>query len=226
MAAEGDLAFGRIAVELGFCAEDHVKLCLDLQAKAADGRSLGHHMQREGFLNEEQHSQVLRRQRELLAARPKVTNDDRLFGRLAVREGIASQEQIDQAVREQAGTRKGLGDILREKGILSAAEVEWLLGLQSKWIMRCPSCSGTFTVHSSSKNPSKANCPRCRVPLEAKPAPATTSAEAEVDTSVRLKPPPRGGAPARSCDHPFIGEPEPDEQVECLSCRTRFTPNR
>jgi len=228
-----DLLFGRIAIELKFCTASQVEACLALQAKSEDTMSLGRHLVREGCLNEDQHSRVLERQRIVLHRKrrtPGLTKENLLFGRRAVREGLATVAQVKAALHEQAKRRdgRGLGDVLREQGVLSAAEVEWILQRQCKWIMSCPGCFSTFTVHSSSRNPTKAQCPRCKVPLRPRTEKTEAVAEGEVDTSTRMKPLPRASKGAagkcKICGHASLSAPAKDGRVECLSCRVRFVP--
>ncbi|HEX7897092.1 MAG TPA: hypothetical protein VF950_05000 [Planctomycetota bacterium] len=226
-----DLLFGRIAIELGFCVAAQVEACLALQAQEADGMSLGRHLVREGHLTEDQHSRVLERQRLVMHRKrraPGLTKDDLLFGRSAVREGLATVAQVKAALQEQSKRRdgKGIGEVLRTMGVLNAAEVEWILGLQSKWIMGCPTCFSTFTVRSTSRTPGKANCPRCKVPLRPRESKTAAIVEAEVDTSVRQPLPKaaRGPGTCRICGKSSLSAPGKDGLVECLSCRVRFKP--
>jgi hypothetical protein len=231
MPADPDLLFGRIAIELKFCTAPQVEACLALQAKAEDTMSLGRHLVREGHLNEDQHSRVLERVRLVLhrkTSRPGLSKDDLLFGRMVVREGLATTEQVKAALLEQSRKRdgRGIGDVLRVRGILSAAEVEWVLGRQCKWIMSCPGCFSTFTVRSTSRTPTKASCPRCKVPLVLRESKADALVEGEVDTSVAIRAPraARGGGQCKICGHRALSAQDKDGRVECLSCRVRFVP--
>lgn len=231
MPADPDLLFGRIAIELKFCTAAQVEACLALQAKAEDTMSLGRHLVREGYLTEDQHSRVLERERLVLhrkSSKPGLSKDDLLFGRMAVREGLATKEQVKAALLEQSRKKdgRGIGEVLRAQGVLSAAEVEWILGRQCKWVMSCPRCFSTFTVRSTTRNPSKANCPRCAVSLVLREPKAKSLVEGEVDTSVAIRAPRagRGGGRCRICGHGSLSAPGKDGRVECLSCRVRFAP--
>ena len=230
MAVEQDVVFARIGIELGYCTRPQVEACLAIQARSDRPMSLGHHLVQEGHLTEAQHSTVLEKQRRDLRRVDPVQSSpkaDLLFGRLIVREGFATEEDVAAALREQGetGDRRSLGEVLIARGVLEPRQVEWILGQQSKWIMRCPRCSVSLTVHSTSRNPRKAACPRCGVALVPGPSKAE-STEGEVDTSTVLRPPPRSaegdGKTCRICDHPFLSAPGPDGRVECLSCRVRF----
>jgi hypothetical protein len=229
MPAEQDVVFARIAIELKYCGAEQVESCLAIQASSDRPMSLGHHLVQEGHLTEIQHSAVLEKQRRDLRRVDPVQSSpkgDLLFGRLIVREGFATEEEVAAALREQAqtGDRRSLGEVLIARGVLETRQVEWILGQQSKWVMRCPRCDVSLTVHSTSRNPRKAACPRCGVALEPGPA-KSESTEGEYDTSSTLRPPPpsgSGGQACRICDHPFLSEPGPDGRVECLSCRVRF----
>jgi ribosomal protein S27E len=232
MPADQDLLFGRIAVELGFCSAKAVEGCIKKQAASDRPMSLGHHLVQEGHLTEEQHSKVLEQQRRNLARKDPVTRVSKgevLFGRLVVREGFATQEQVNAALREQgqSGDRRSLGEVLMARGVLNAAEVDWILKQQSKWIMRCPKCANAFTVHSSSRNPQKASCPRCAVPLEAVEE-ASASSAGGIETSIMRspppKPPPGASGQCKICRNTVVSMPSSDGRVECLRCRVRFVP--
>jgi hypothetical protein len=234
MPADQDLLFGRIAVDLGFCTAAQVDACLAIQATSGRPMSLGHHLVQEGHLTEDQHSQVLERQRRNLG-RPdpasRAPKEDVLFGRLVVREGLASQEQVNAALREQGrpGDRRTLGEVLLARGVLTREQVKQVLGMQSKWVMRCRRCSITLTVHSTSRNPSKVVCPRCKGPLEpesARMAPPATEAEIETSTRHPLPSRPKAdpGGNCRVCNHNVVSMPASDGRVECLACRVRFVP--
>ena len=230
MPADQDLLFGKIAVDLKFCTAEQVEACLALQETSDERMSLGRHLVREGHLTEDQHSAVLERQRRNLSRldpAAQAPKGDILFGRLAVREGFATEEQVNAALREQGrnGDRRSLGEVFIAKGILNAEEVRWILGLQSKWIMSCPTCFSTFTVRSTSRTPSKALCPRCKVPLRPRKSQTESVVEAEVDTSVHPLPrAARGSGSCRICGKASLSAPGKDGLVECLSCRVRFKP--
>ncbi|HYE98623.1 MAG TPA: hypothetical protein VEJ18_06910 [Planctomycetota bacterium] len=234
MPASNDLLFGKLAVEMRFCTAEQVERCVAIQSALTNPLPLGRHLVEEGYLTEDQHSKVLERQRQnLVRAEPasRVSKGDLLFGRLAVKEFLATEEEVNACVREQArsGDRRTLGEVMIARGILTTAEVEWLLSRQSKTIMRCAPCSITLTVHSTSKNPKKVACPRCKGPLAAVQSGEGTASDGEMETSVRHRPvpdgPKYGSAPVcRICEHPFIGPVGADGRVECQSCHVRFVP--
>jgi hypothetical protein len=231
MPADQDLLFGKIAVQLGFCSAEQVDACLQAQSKSERPMSLGHHLVREGYLTDEQHSKVLAQQRKNLSQKAPGTQapkGDLLFGRLAIREGFATEAQVNAALREQGrpGEKRTLGQILVARGVLNSAQVEKILGRQSKWVMRCKPCNVTYTVHSTSNNPRKALCPRCKKPLETTPAKGPDESDAEIETSTRIGPPPPGSKPGRCkiCGHGALSALGSDGRVECLSCRARFVP--
>lgn len=235
MPASQDLLFGKLAVDMRFCTAEQVDRCVAIQSTSKSPMPLGRHLVEEGFLTEDQHSKVLERQRQnLIRVEPasRGSKGDLLFGRLAVKEFLATEEEVNACVREQAqgGDRRTLGEVMVARGILTPAEVEWLLSRQSKTIMHCALCSITLTVHSTSKNPKKATCPRCKGQLKPVPPDAgTTAADGELETSVRNRPipdgPKYGPSPVcRICEHPFIGPAGHDGRVECLSCHVRFVP--
>lgn len=236
MPASQDLLFGRLAVEMRFCTAEQVERCAAIQAQSERPMPLGRQLVQEGYLTEDQHSKVLARQRENMR-RPDPASHapkgDLLFGRLVVREKMATEEQVNACLRDQAktGERRTLGEVMIARKILTPAQVESLLSLQSKTIMRCGRCAISLTVHSTSKNPRKVACPRCKGPLEAVGRSGDTKADGELETSIRNRaipdpaPAPSSGAlPAacRICTHEFVGSVDADGRAECLSCHVRF----
>jgi len=174
--------FGQIAVSLGFCTSAQVTRCLQIQEDTTESLSLGHSLLREGFISEEQYSQVLgllrsnlRRSSRGPAENPPSaipgrignaeapTTDDRkeeLLGKLAVRAGwlTAAELKACQRVDAPGALRRTLAEILVSRGHLTASRAQDLLARVSRREMHCPACEKTFTVLSIA-NTREVACP-------------------------------------------------------------------
>lgn len=243
MGADQDLLFGRIAVNQRYCTQEQLDKCLVIQAKSATSIPLGQVLRAEGYLSDEQHSQILAIQRRNLAALDpvnKVSKEAVLIGRLAVREKLMSQDDVNRCLRLQAakGEKRSLGEIMVEQGHLTPAQLKTLLAKQLKRIMSCPKCRLSFTVLSVTKAKTVA-CPRCKSPLqEGKPSESVRT-DAQVETAVahrlrkeNAKEAPRPG-PASSirmvrmtclmCEKTFHEPVDSKGQVACPNCHSTFS---
>jgi hypothetical protein len=244
--SDSDLLFGKIALGQKFCTQDAIDRSLVLQATGPDHLPLGRIMVNEGYLSEDQHSQVLAIQRKNLSVPDPVSKRDRevyLFGKLALREGLLSQEEVNDCLKAQAqaGEKRTLGEIMISKGYLTPAQVKLLLGKQEKKLMSCPGCKLSFTVLTISRE-KKVDCPRCRKPLqEGKPTDSTRS-DAEFATAIlraakeevppdslsasRVIPP--GALKVRLhcpvCEKQFEGALDSTGRIRCTACHSTFVP--
>lgn len=175
--------FGEIAVSLGFCSADQIRQCLRIQGNTTENLSLGHSLMREGFISEQQYSQVLKLLRSSLKkgtpaaqdpgkrATPEApTAEDReddLLGKLAVREGWLSSADLRACLQgaPAATPRRTLAEILVTRGFLTASRAQELLARVSRRLMFCRGCERTFTVLSIA-NSKKVVCPGCKGSLE------------------------------------------------------------
>jgi protein-arginine kinase activator protein McsA len=186
--ADQDLLFGRIAIAQKFCTQAQLEQCLKIQAGMRDRLPLGQILLSEGFVTEQQHSEVLAIQRKnLMAVDPvrKLSKESILLGKLAVRERLVKEEDVNVCLRLQAqtGEKRSLGEILVEQGHMTHLQLKGLLGKQSKRIMSCPVCALSFTVLSISRS-KIVPCPRCKGPLrDGKPSDSVRT-DAQLDTSV------------------------------------------
>jgi hypothetical protein len=136
------LLLGRIAVEKGYLRPLDLDRCVRAQVGdplCRGGRfmaPLGEILVSRGYLSDAQLGELLDEQRRRLDA-PLPGNGrvaDALFGRQVVREGLASESAVNAALRLQAvmeeigvGDVPRLGQLLVERGVLAAADVERLL---------------------------------------------------------------------------------------------------
>ena len=254
MPATRELLFGRIAVAQGYCTQEQLDDCLKLQLQRQSPHRpaprLGELMVEQGALTAEQCRTVLDIQAQNTAPAPaaapapapKVRTGDALFGKVVVREKMATQAQVNEciALRNRDGETRTLGEILVDRGYMTADLVKQALSHQLKRIMHCAACGLSFTVLSLSAGKS-VECPRCRGPLsEGKPSESTrTDAEfatqviravkAGLPASPPERPTPRPSARRVKascviCDHEFETGVGPDGRVQCPQCHTTFPP--
>ncbi len=248
MPASGELLFGKIAVREGFCKQAHVdegiRLQLQLQSPHQPAPKIGEILVDRGHISAAQQARVLEIQRQnmdLIDPLLKKRKDSVLFGKLAIKQGLVTPDEVNTCLRLQAegGEGRSLGEILVEKGFLTAVQVKDLLGKQLKRIMSCPACRLSFTVLTLSEG-KRIDCPKCKGPLnEGKPSESTrTDAEfaTQVIRAVRAGTPPPGPAPAKGptalriklscviCDHAFQAAVDESGRAQCPSCHTTFTP--
>jgi hypothetical protein len=240
--ADQDLLFGRIAVNRKYCTQEQLDKCLTLQANSRDRVPLGQILRREGYISEDQHSEILALQRKNLSALDpvnKTSKDAVLIGRLAVRMKLLTEEQVNTCLRIQAkaGEKRSLGEIMVEQGYLTPPQLKDILAKQHKRIMSCAACNLSFTVLSTTQA-KVVNCPRCKAPLrEGKPGDSVrTDAHLETSVSHRIKkeatPKPEAG-PAASvrmvrmtcpmCAKPFVEPVDSKGRVDCPHCLSSFS---
>lgn len=246
MPSDNELLLGKIILQKGICTQADIDKCLAIQAARHDGMPLGRILVNEGFLTEDQHSEVLTIQRRNMSAvdpHQKKQKESVLFGKLAVREGLISEEEANKCLRQQAmaGEKRSLGEIMVAKGCLTPGQVKDLLAKQQKRIMSCPVCRLCFTVISISKE-KKVSCPRCKGPLvEGKPSDSTRT-DAEFATKifrvVKQEVPPGSMAESRVigpgamkvqavctiCDESFFGYLDSTGRARCPNCHATFVP--
>lgn len=249
MGADLDLFFGTIALQRNYCTQDQIDKAVSLQSEGKDRVPLGQILLSEGFITQEQHSEILAIQRiNLSAIDPvhKASKESILLGKLALRDRLMTEEQVNACLQIQARAteKRTLGEIMIQKGYLTPKQLKSLLAKQSKKIMSCATCKLSFTVFTIS--PGKAVlCPRCRTPLgEGKPTESVTT-DAHLDTTmVRLvrqentPPPPPAQAKDKAkgdtsirmvrmkcpmCEKPFQEPVDSKGRVDCPFCHSSFS---
>jgi protein-arginine kinase activator protein McsA len=246
MPSDNSLLFGKIALSRGYCTQEKLDWALAIQSTSKDHLPLGRILVNEGYLTEDQHSEILTLQRKNMKAVDTLQKKQRgslLFGKLAVREGFLTAAEANECLREQAkeGEKRSLGEIMVSKGYLTSQQVTAILAKQYKKIMSCPACRLSFTVLTISKE-RKIDCPRCKGPLaDGKPSDSMrTDGEFATRTLLAAKreAPPDPLAESRVippnsiklrltctiCGHPFEGVLDSTGRVRCPSCQTTFVP--
>ncbi|MBI4614529.1 MAG: hypothetical protein HY720_13035 [Planctomycetes bacterium] len=166
--SEEDLLFGQIAVSTRLVTEEHIKHCLELQAKESPPKPLGQILVEQDYLTIGQLDHLIKTQAErLLQIDRKSKTDPReaLFGRLAVQSNFISQEQLNESLREQANIARlkiyfRLGEILIKKRYMTPDQVRRTLEGQQKKILQCPRCGSRYNI-SSFEEGSQLACKKC-----------------------------------------------------------------
>jgi len=240
--ADQDLLFGRIAVNRKYCTQEQLDKCLALQANSRDRVPLGQFLKNEGYITEDQHSEILSLQRKNLAVLDPVnraSKESLLTGRLAVKMDLMGEDDVNKCLRIQArtGEKRSLGEIMVEQGYLTAPQLKEILAKQHKRIMSCAACRLSFTVLSTTQA-KVVNCPRCKGKLqEGKPTDSVRT-DAHLDTSIshRIKKasaPKAEPGPASSvrmvrmtcpmCAKPFSEPVDSKGRVDCPHCLSSFS---
>ena len=242
MGADQDLLFGKIAAGRKFCTTAQLDECIAIQSRSRDRVPLGQILLREGFISDEQHSEVLAIQRRNLNAIDpvvKVARESILIGKMAVRDKIMSEADVNTCLQLQArdGEKRSIGEIMVEQRFLSPEQLKGLLSKQRKRIMSCSTCKLSFTVLSSTQA-KVVSCPRCKGALqEGKSTDSVrTDAHLETSTSNRLhqeakaSAPPEGAGSMRlvkmtcpMCAKPFCEPVDSKGRVDCPSCLSTFS---
>jgi protein-arginine kinase activator protein McsA len=242
--ADQDLLFGRIAVNRKFCTQSQLEECVAIQARSRDRLPIGQILKSEGYITEDQHSEVLSIQRKNLSAVDpvqKLSKETILLGKLAIRERIMSERDVNLCLRLQAkeGEKRSLGELMVEQGFLTPEQLKRLLAKQHKKIMSCPTCKLSFTVLTISQQKVIA-CPRCKGPLrDGKPSESVRT-DAQLDTAISRRirkentpPPAPQASPASSvrmlkmkcpiCSVDFNEPVDSKGRVDCPSCFSSFS---
>lgn len=241
--ADQDLLFGKIAVTRKYCTAADLEKCITLQANSRDRVPLGQILRSEGYITEEQHSEILaiqRRNLTVLDPVSKVSKESILLGKLAVREKFMNEQQVNRCLRLQArdGEKRSIGEIMVEEGLLTPAQLKTLLTKQHKRIMSCSNCRLSFTVLSTT-HAKHVPCPRCKGALsEGKPTDSVrTDAHLETSTSNRLRKESAKTAPKGDvadsirmvkmtcpmCSKPFCEPVDSKGRVDCPNCFSTFS---
>lgn len=249
MPASGELLYGKIAVNQGFCTQAQIDECtrlqLQLQSPHQPAPRLGDLLVEKGYLTSEQNQKIVEIQQQnldLVDPLVKKRKESILFGKLAIKQGFVTPEEVNECLRLQAqpGEMRSLGEILVSRGYLTSIQVKDILNKQLKKIMSCPSCNLSFTVLTLSEG-KRIDCPKCKGPLAEGKVTESTRTDAEFATQVMrslkagLPPvgapkPPRGPTEKRKkcecviCDKVFEAALDPSGRVQCPVCYTTFTP--
>ncbi len=144
-----NLFVGRKALEEGLVVPEHLVECLIDYAderRARDGhiapRTLGQLMVARGYLRREDLQRIL-----ALRDRSCADAADVEVARIIVERGFASKELVDDALRlQREAPGRHVGEILLERGNITAAQLHEALSSLQRFNYACPGCGARFNV--------------------------------------------------------------------------------
>ena len=151
---KADTLFGKIALEQGFLTEAQLRECLELQAYMDPPiPPLGVLLMRMGYIDDGKLRQIIEVQRNRLRdfeQSLRARREDNLFGKVVIRMGLAREDQVRACLEFQDGLPPGqikrLGDILVQKGVLTAEDIQKVLDFQAGLILYCPGCDREYNM--------------------------------------------------------------------------------
>lgn len=164
------LAAARRAVQKGWIGNEHLEdslaeQSLDAARGAENPRTLGAILVGKGYITDDQWRELTGTDGQATGFDDSVTIEDRRMGALLVRQGVASHEQVEECLRRQAQIRAEgrssaprLGEMLVERGHVTAKAITEALGAQSKAIFACESCGRRYNI----RHPDLSKTYRCR----------------------------------------------------------------
>ncbi len=164
-----DLLFGQIAKNMGLVDGEQLEECLRIQEKLPEDRPLGQIFIERGYINENELSRIVKKQRETLRRKGRLDRkfrEDKRYGKLVQRFGFVDQEEIDEALRLQSTLREEedrmvpIGDILLDRDAITNEQHQIVLDYQKDNILRCPECNREYDV-AMYRPGSELNCYAC-----------------------------------------------------------------
>ena len=171
--------FARVVLAEGFCTQDQIDRCRQIQSNTDERLSLGQSLLREGFLTQEQFSRALvllrqgykrekdtavvrKAERRLEDARASARQgqEDRVLGGIAVERGWISAELLKVAQELAAKRGRPLAETLVALGHLEPAHVDAILSRLERMDLACPSCKAILSVVRLPTG-EPVRCPRC-----------------------------------------------------------------
>lgn len=212
MSSDADVLFGKIAMQLGLLTKEQIDAAIAIQELEDKPRPLGEILVDKRYLTQQDLQKILEQQKANLSKVDNITQEkkeDILFGKVAIREGLATADEVNECLREQAkieanGSFKRLGELMIERGVLSAGQVQKILDRQKRRIMVCKGCKARYNVPFIDGGKA-VKCPRCGgdvvLPTEVD---ANVQVEGSLDANATqvlsaVQPPP---APARPASPP------------------------
>lgn len=244
MADARDIAFGEIAIHMGYLTPEQLQECLSLQAASNGSVRLGDLLVNRGLISEEQRARIARQQEKLLR---EIRMEDRLrkeaemFARFALQKGMINEGQYREALvlfDRNTDASKTMARIMIEAGMLSEEQVTALSMAQKQIKMICYNCRLKYTVVTLTQK-ADVRCPKCKGPLRPAPPTETTTrlsmrgkpSRPQLQTQVfRVVKQTREAARTKRmkkaacviCGHEFMGELDKDDRTTCPECGTSF----
>jgi len=138
---------GRIAVAGGYLTDDQLHVCLHeqeiQQQEKREVLRLGEIMKKKGFISDSVLRDLLEVQRSLSSG---------LFGEIAVRLKMATPDQVEKALRIQGKAKEmgyatgPIGELMKEKGFITDADIERILKIQEEYTVTCSECSMKYNA--------------------------------------------------------------------------------
>lgn len=240
MANVTDLAFGEIAVHLGFLTQDQVDEAMGEQQGMRVGKTLGEILVELKMITPEQQQRVLQHQARLvkeIKLEDKLRREAHMFARFANQKGMIAAEQIDLAVRLfdlSTDKNRTMAQIMIENGMLTEEQVTEISMSQKHIKMVCANCQQKFTVVTVTQK-KEIPCPKCGRMLQASsafesPSPMHTPRPQLFTQIFRTVKKTQQQAQTKRlkkvrcmvCDHDFQGELDKDNRTVCPACGTSF----
>jgi tetratricopeptide (TPR) repeat protein len=173
-----EILLGKIAVEKGIIAKEHLEECIRQQERSQPGSevTLGAIMLAHGYVNEKQLQDLVNVQKERLrkqAPHIEETKAESIFGRLLLKYQLVTEDKINECLRLQAqmadrGIPMRLGEVLVKKGFLTTGLVKEVLSVQNKRMLFCRRCAKRYNVVRWDIG-LDAKCPKCSESLQPPP---------------------------------------------------------
>ena len=180
-----DFLFGKLATNMGYLSDEHLRRSVDLQHVMTGQKRLGKLLQEHGMMTAEEVEHVLQCQDVLLSKphprRPARVGES-LMGHMAVKYEYLTAEQLYRCVRIQErhnsnGGGSRLGQVLVEQEHLSEEDVVLLLKMQHQDIAVCPECGRKYNTTRSTGQ--TVTCPNCGTFLEVQKHPRGIEVEGD-----------------------------------------------
>lgn len=136
---------GTLAVEKGWVSNHDIQAAIVNQK---EGTFFGEQLLKKKLITSDQLNELLRLQQE-----SEVKTDDFLFGQIAVHNRFIKAQDVINGIEEQKNSKikKTLGQILKDKGLLSDQQCNAIITTQKR-----------IQKNSSSKKIKKISCPKCK----------------------------------------------------------------
>ncbi len=134
MTSEHDCRLARLALQKGYLTRGQIRTCLSSLRGPGPGATLEEVLLEQGYLTAEEIDELSRLVSDDASGEGNGTG---LFARIARRQGAATEDQIEDALRFKRALaarriRRPLGQILVERGVMSARQVDAILDEQQR----------------------------------------------------------------------------------------------
>ncbi len=184
---KADALFAQLALKLGLIDRKKLDAAISLQSRQNPPKPLGLLLLETRVLSPSDMDKILAAQKQLADQaneRAKDARTDHLFGKVAIRLKFCTDEDLieclDAQEQQPKEKRMRLGDLMIQRGVLTAGQVRRILDTQRGLILYCPSCDTEYNTVMF-KPGASLQCYRCgspmRIPVRGMDAPADLSTE-------------------------------------------------